>query len=186
MSGILQSGTGHQPASPIKPPPRVAIEELRRSLAHMSGAERRLRGRDHGRPGELTHAQLRAIAALGRNREMTIGEIAKNAELTPATVTVMIDQLEAANMVERERSTRDRRVCNVSLTATGWALLEHKLSKWQALWERELSGLSDGDLATAMKVIERVTAIYDLVTPAADEADDEADGDGDVRRVSGP
>ena len=181
MTDILQSGTGQEPApSPTSPPPRIAIEELRRSLAHMSGAERRLRGRDHGRPGELTHAQLRAIAALGRNREMTIGEIAKSAELTPATVTVMIDQLEAANMVARERSTQDRRVCNVALTPTGWALLEHKLSKWQALWETELSDVSDGDLATAMKVIAHVTAIYDLVSSPADEAH------ADVRRVSEP
>jgi DNA-binding MarR family transcriptional regulator len=156
--------------STTSPPPRGAIEELRRSLAHMSAAERRLRGRDHSRPGELSHAQLRAIAALGRNREMTIGEIAKSAELTPATVTVIIDQLEAANIVARERSTQDRRICNVALTPAGWTLLEHKLSNWQALWERELSPVTDAELATAIAVIQQVTAIYDLVTSPADAA----------------
>jgi DNA-binding MarR family transcriptional regulator len=135
----------------------------------MSGAERRLRSRDHGRPGELTHAQLRAIAALGRDQEMTIGEIAKSAELTPATVTVIVDQLEAANIVARERSTQDRRVCNVALTPAGWTLLEHKLSQWQALWESELSHVSDDELATAIRVIQQVTGIYDLVTSPADQ-----------------
>lgn len=169
MTNILPSGSGPETPAPTSTPPRIAIEELRGSLAHMSAAERRLHGRDHGRPGELTHAQLRAIAALGRNREMTIGEIARSAELTPATVTAMIDQLEAANIVARKRSTEDRRVCNVALTPAGWALLAHKLSKWQALWESELSGVSDGDLAAAMKVIEHVTAIYDRVTSPVDE-----------------
>jgi MarR family transcriptional regulator, organic hydroperoxide resistance regulator len=146
-------------------PPRVSIEELRRSLARMSGAERRLRSRDHARSGELTHAQIRSIAALGREKEMTVGEIAKSAGLTPATVTAMIDHLEAANIVQRTRSTEDRRVCNVSLTPAGWSLLEQKLSTWQAIWERELADVSDEELQTAMRVIQQVTAIYDSVTP---------------------
>jgi MarR family transcriptional regulator, organic hydroperoxide resistance regulator len=146
-------------------PPRVSIEELRRSLARMSGAERRLRSRDHAHSGELTHAQLRSIAALGREKEMTVGEIAKSAGLTPATVTAMIDHLEAANIVQRTRSTEDRRVCNVSLTPAGWSLLEQKLSTWQAIWERELADVNDGELQTAMRVIQQVTAIYDSVTP---------------------
>lgn len=150
-------------------PTRAAIEELRHSLARMSGAERRLRSRDYGRPGELTHAQLRAIAALGREKEMTVGAIARSAELTPATVTQLIDHLEAAEIVQRVRSTEDRRVCNVSLTPAGWSLLEEKLSRWQARWERELAEVSDAELATAMRVIERVTAVYDSVTPPAED-----------------
>jgi DNA-binding MarR family transcriptional regulator len=148
--------------------PRASIEELRHSLARMSGAERRLRSRDHAHSGELTHAQIRSIAALGREKEMTVGEIARSAELKPATVTVMIDQLEAADIVQRTRSTEDRRVCNVSLTPAGWSLLEQKLSTWQAIWERELADVSDDELETAMRVIEQVTAIYDSVTPPED------------------
>ncbi len=134
----------------------------------MSGAERRLRSRDHAHSGELTHAQIRSIAALGREKEMTVGEIAKSADLTPATVTGMIDQLEAADIVQRARSTEDRRVCNVSLTPAGWSLLEQKLSTWQAIWERELADVSDDELQTAMRVIQHVTAIYDSVTPPDD------------------
>jgi DNA-binding MarR family transcriptional regulator len=137
----------------------------------MSGAERRLRSRDHSRPGELTHAQLRSIAALGREREMTVGEIAKSADLKPATVTVLIDQLEAANIVQRHRSTEDRRVCNVSLTPTGWGLLEEKLSSWQAVWDSQLAGVTDDELETAVRVIQQVTAIYDSVTPPATDTD---------------
>jgi DNA-binding MarR family transcriptional regulator len=168
--------TGTLPARPelVSPsttePPRAAIEELRRTLGHMSGAERRLRSRDHGRPGELTHAQLRSIAALGREQEMTVGEIARSADLTPATVTGMIDQLEAANIVQRHRSTEDRRVCNVSLTPAGWSLLEHKLGAWQSVWESRLADVSDEELHTAVRVLRHVTAVYDSVTPPAEAA----------------
>ena len=154
-------------------PKRQTIEELRGALAHMSSAERRLRSRDHSRPGELTHAQLRSLAALGRQHEMTVGEIARSAELKPATVTGMIDQLEAANIVQRKRSTEDRRVCNVSLTPDGWSLLQSKLDAWQQLWERKLSDIPDDDLQTAVRVIQQVTEIYDAVATAPSAQDPE-------------
>jgi DNA-binding MarR family transcriptional regulator len=148
--------------------PRPEIEELRSALAHMSGAERRLRGRDHSRPGELTFAQLRALAALGRVREMTAGQLARSADLNPATVTAMLDHLEAADIVTRHRSTSDRRVCNVSLTDEGWKLLERKLAGWQQRWEERLAGVSDDDLQTAARVVGQVTDLYDEICQRLD------------------
>ena len=143
---------------------RPTIEELRLALTHMSGAERRLRGRDNSRPGELTHAQIRALATLGREHEMTAGELARSADLNPASVTAMLDHLEAANVVQRHRSTEDRRVCNVSLTPQGWQLLERKLARWHSLWDQEFAGFSDRELKVAARVILRVTELYDSVS----------------------
>jgi DNA-binding MarR family transcriptional regulator len=149
---------------------RPEIEELRGALAHLSGAERRLRGRDHGRPGELTFAHLRALAALGREREMTAGQLARSADLNPATVTAMLDHLEEADIVQRHRSTSDRRVCNVSLTPHGWELLERKLSGWQALWERRLGDVPDEDLRATARVLAQVTGLYDETSRRLDDA----------------
>ncbi|HWE10510.1 MAG TPA: MarR family transcriptional regulator [Solirubrobacteraceae bacterium] len=165
MTNLVQPDPGQAPAAPE---PRAAIEDLRQTLSAMSAAERRLRSRDHSRPGELTHAQIRSIAALGREREMTVGQLARSAELKPATVTVTLDHLEAAGIVQRHRSTEDRRVCNVSLTPKGWQVLERKLATWRALWEQRLAGVPDEDLETAMRVIRQVTEIYDSVTPPDD------------------
>jgi DNA-binding MarR family transcriptional regulator len=155
--------TDIETAAPGAAEHRPAIEELRLAVAQMSGAERRLRGRDHSRPGELTHAQIRALAALGREQEMTAGQLARSADMNPATVTAMLDHLEAANVVARHRSTEDRRVCNVSLTPQGWKLLETKLATWQALWEEQLGAVSDRDLDTAARVIQQVCSMYDLL-----------------------
>ncbi len=161
---------------------RPSVEGLRSALGHMFGAERRLRSRDQSRPGELTYGQLRSLAALGREREMTAGQLAKSADLTPATVTVMLDQLEAANIVQRHRSTEDRRVCNISLTPEGWELLEHKLAHWQAEWEQRLSGFSDRELAAAVQIIVQVTDMYNAALPPvhvrrAEEIEPAAAGD---------
>jgi DNA-binding MarR family transcriptional regulator len=145
------------------PQARTKIEELRTALGQLFGAERRLRSRDHQRAGELTYGQIRALAALGREHEMTAGHLAKSADLNPATMTAMLDQLEAARIVQRERSTADRRVCNVSLTPEGWQLLEGQLTEWQAMWEQRLAGISDQELESAVRVFERITGIFESV-----------------------
>lgn len=165
--------TGGQGDERAASPGRSEIDELRHALARMSGAERRLRGRDHTRPGELTFAQLRSLAALGREREMTAGQLARSAELNPATVTAMLDHLEAANIVVRHRSSEDRRVCNVALTPQGWELLERKLAHWQSLWEEKLAGISDRDLTTTARVIQQVADLYEAIDTHLDSADPE-------------
>lgn len=147
------------------------IDELRTALNQLTAADRRLRGRDHSRPGELTFAQIRTIAALGREHEMTAGQLAKSAEMTPAAITAIVDQLEATNIVERRRSTEDRRVCNVALTPEGWELLERKLAVWNGLWAERLSGFSDKDMATAAAILHEVTGILDSVASSLDSAE---------------
>jgi MarR family transcriptional regulator, organic hydroperoxide resistance regulator len=150
---------------------RAVTEELRHALSHMSGAERRLRSRDHSRSGGLTFAQIRSLAALGREREMTAGQLARSADLNPATVTAMVDQLEAADIVARHRSTEDRRVCNVSLTPKGWEILEGQLARWQSMWEETLAGVSDRDLKAAVHVIQQITRLYEKIGERTEDVD---------------
>jgi DNA-binding MarR family transcriptional regulator len=45
--------------------------------------------------------------------------VAKAAQLNPASVTAMIDQLEARQLVKRPRDTQGRRQCWISLTESG-------------------------------------------------------------------
>jgi MarR family transcriptional regulator, organic hydroperoxide resistance regulator len=157
-------------ARPAPTEPAGKVQELRAGVNQLFASERRLRGRDHSRPGELTFAQLRTIAALGREREMTAGQLAKSAELTPATVTTILDQLEAADIVERRRSTEDRRVCNVALTPQGWELLERKLAIWQAQWAEALSEFDDEEIDTASRVIHKITGLFDSVANTLESA----------------
>jgi DNA-binding MarR family transcriptional regulator len=153
------SGSG-SPLEQLKAGRRPEIEQLRQALGHLSGAERRLRVRDHGRPDELTTTQLRSLAVLAREREMTAGQLARSVDVNPATVTAMLDQLELADIVKRHRSDEDRRVCNVSLTEHGWKLLERKLLAWQSMWERKLADFSADELRSAARVMQQITELY--------------------------
>ena len=62
-------------------------DELRRAVGDLMRAERRLRSRDPGRGDGLSYAQVRALLLLEDSEEATAGQIAKAADLTPASVT---------------------------------------------------------------------------------------------------
>ena len=65
----------------------------------------RLRGRDtHLGGSELSHAQFELLIELHERGPLPAGELATAAQLTPATVTQMLDHLAASGHVERARS----------------------------------------------------------------------------------
>ena len=86
-----------------------AVERLGRSFKGAMAALRRLRGREVRRPGELGDAQYSLLFCLRDHDEMSLGDLAVAAELSPASVTEMLDAMVAAGLVERFRSDRDRR-----------------------------------------------------------------------------
>jgi DNA-binding MarR family transcriptional regulator len=135
------------------------LDELRLAMGELFGAERRLRGRDQQQPRDLTNSQFRALLVLDKSDEVTAGELAKSADLNPASVTAMLDQLEANGIVARRRGAQDRRVCMVSLTDTGRAIVETKRSRWQARWEQHLGDMSDEELTAALRVIRTMTEL---------------------------
>jgi DNA-binding MarR family transcriptional regulator len=139
----------------------AALESAQAAFRELLGAERRLRGRDQQREGRLSHAQMRALIALGKHEPATAGELAKAADLNPASVTAMLDHLEAETIVERRRSKTDRRCVHVVLTSQGRALLEEKRARWRELWEEKLSGQHDGEIAAAATVMREIAALLD-------------------------
>jgi DNA-binding MarR family transcriptional regulator len=136
------------------------LDDLRVALSRMMGAERRLRSREHA-PGELTHAHIRSLHTLAEQGEMTAGELAKSADLNPASVTALLDHLEQAGIVARSRSTTDRRVTNVALTAEGREVLAVKSQRWQALWREQLSQFTDAELEAAARINRSIAELLD-------------------------
>jgi MarR family transcriptional regulator, organic hydroperoxide resistance regulator len=138
---------------------RAALEQVRLALGELFGAERRLRGREQGRG--LTLSQMRALIVLEEEDEVTAGDLAKGADLNPASVTAMLDQLEANGIVVRRRSAHDRRVCMVSLTEQGRAAVGEQRVRWQVLWEERLGDLSEQQLLAALEVMRTITQMLD-------------------------
>jgi DNA-binding MarR family transcriptional regulator len=139
----------------------VALEELREAFSELSAAQRRLRGRDQARPGQLSYAQFNAIRHIAEEGETTAGSIAKAAELSPASVTAMLDGLERAALVARHRSDQDRRVVIVTLTAQGRDLLDRKHAHWREIWQERFADLSEQEVEAAKRVLHELAALLD-------------------------
>ena len=71
----------------------------------------------------LTGPQLWAIKTIAQDAPLMVSELARRMHLHPATVVGILDRLEAHGLVTRIRSTIDRRVVRVQLTARGRALV---------------------------------------------------------------
>ena len=139
-----------------------ATESVRLAFVELMGAERRLRARDQKcGPGELTQGQIRALFTIDVKGEATAGELARAAELSPASVSTMLDHLERDGIVERRRSDHDRRVVVVTLTESGRALLADKRERWRARGAEALAGLSDEQLRAAADVMHRMAGLLD-------------------------
>jgi DNA-binding MarR family transcriptional regulator len=137
-------------------------EELRGAYIELMGSERRLRGRDQHRDEKLSFAQMRALFRLGdSDEEMTAGKLAKAADLNPASVTGMLDQLEREGIVERRRSEVDRRCVVVRLTDHGRELLVEKRTYWRERWQRRLEHFSDEELLASARVMREIAALLD-------------------------
>jgi DNA-binding MarR family transcriptional regulator len=148
---------------------KVSREEWAAELLELGKAFRRtfrslsrLRGRDtHLGAGQLSHAQCELLFELEERGELSAGELACAAQLTPATVTQMLDHLAEGGHVERARLERDRRVVVSRLTPVGRREIEAKRAKWQGRWEQALADVDAEELRAATRVLTRLRAIFE-------------------------
>lgn len=68
---------------------------------------------------QLTPSQAQTLMWLGHDGRLTMGELARRLSITEKTVTGVVDRLERAGLVLRERSVTDRRVIHCGLTSSG-------------------------------------------------------------------
>lgn len=83
-----------------------------------------VRSREIARQSGLTLPQLIVLQSIQSLGEVTTQAISRDAAMSAPTVVGVLDKLEAKGMVERYRSTRDRRVVHSRLTDVGRAALD--------------------------------------------------------------
>ncbi len=142
-------------------PREETLDAVREAFGELLGAERRLRSRDAHRGDKLSHSNVRALFALAKSEQATAGQLARAADLHPASVTGMLDHLERDGIVERRRSDADRRCVVVSLTDEGHALLDAKRERWRGHWQETFGDVPAGDLEAAARVLHSVAGMLD-------------------------
>ncbi len=143
--------------------------DLGKAFRRVFRSLRRLRGRDtHLVGSEVSHAQMELLIELSEQGPLSAGDLAAAAQLTPATVTQMLDHLAASGHVERTRSDSDRRVVVSCLTDQGEAKVHAKRMVWQARWESTLADVDAEDLRVTARVLERLNAVFEDVPEVGD------------------
>lgn len=156
---------GPPPADAGPPEPLSADAQLGRSFKAAMAAVRRLRGRETHRPGELSYAQYGLLFCLAESGPvLSARQLAVAADLSPATVTEMLEGMEQAGLVERERSAEDRRIVLTSLTDEGQRVVQQRHDRFRERWQTALAEFDEGELRTAAAILDRLKAIFDDYT----------------------
>jgi MarR family transcriptional regulator, organic hydroperoxide resistance regulator len=89
-------------------------------------AIRRSQARGQQSPQDLTLAQYYLLSPLERETAVPLCQLAESAAIAPPTATRIVDGLEKAGVLRRERSRTDRRTVLVSLTPQGRKRIKSK------------------------------------------------------------
>jgi DNA-binding MarR family transcriptional regulator len=137
------------------------LTQLGQSFKATMVAVRRLRGRETRHPGTLSYAQYSLLFGLADKPELSASQLAVVADLSPATVTEMLDHLESGGLMKRVRSERDKRVVLVSLTSRGRKLVRNRRAAFESRWQAALAEFDDEQLLGAAAVLDRLRELFD-------------------------
>jgi len=142
---------------------RAATARLNRRLRRQSDAP-------------ATQSQLSALGSIEQAGAVTLGELAAREQVTPPTMTRVVQALEAQGWVARSADPDDGRVSRLALTGGGHALLADVRGSRDAWIARRLGELSPAERADVPRLVELLELLADR--PPADHRERPAAGVG--------
>ncbi len=109
----------------------------------------------------LTSPQLMLLQAIRERGDVTIGTIARHVSLSQATVTTILDRLEARGLVYRERSTVDKRKVHAHLTDDGCSVLDGAPTPLQLSFTQRFERLESWEQNMITASLQRVADMMD-------------------------
>lgn len=109
----------------------------------------------------ISAPKLSALSVLVFRGPLTVGALAGAEQVTPATISRLVSELEALGLAKRSTDDTDGRVRHVAATTRGVALLKEGRRRRVARLARGLEGLPEDDRRTlqrATDLLEEVVA----------------------------
>ncbi len=128
----------------------IQIEQRLRQIAAIV----RRKGRQLLDSYGITPPQFDALLILNREGTLTIGDLSNRLYLAYSTTTDLVDRLERAQLVARQRDHQDRRVVRVQLLPAGAELIERVLDARRAYLQRTLQHLEPEEHAQVLRVLD--------------------------------
>lgn len=109
----------------------------------------------------LTAPQLLVLQSVRQRGEASSSQLAADISVSLATVTTIVDRLEAKGLVHRERSVQDKRKVRVTLTPAGEQALAGSPQPLQASFTRQFQALQDWEQAQLIASLQRIARMMD-------------------------
>ena len=107
-------------------------------------------------PCGLTSAQGLPLMLLNASRGPTVAEIARSLQVDAGATTRLIDRLERKGLCKRVRSSADRRIMNVELTAEGQRVMSEVPAVLCRVMNEHLAGFSNNEWSALMHYLQRM------------------------------
>lgn len=105
---------------------------------------------------DLTYVQWLPLYKLVMAESNTVAGLARDLSMDPAALTRALDRLQAKGLVERERSTHDRRVVHLVLTPSGREVAQHVPAVLADVLNGHLQGFSPAEWAQMLDFLGRM------------------------------
>jgi MarR family transcriptional regulator, organic hydroperoxide resistance regulator len=129
------------------------VVEIEKHLRMIASTVRR-RGRMLLEQYNITPPQFDALVILDRDGVLTIGDLSNRLYLAYSTTTDLVDRLERASFVVRERDSEDRRVVRVRLLEQGRQMIENVLDARRAYLAGVLESVSSKDQEEILRILQ--------------------------------
>jgi DNA-binding MarR family transcriptional regulator len=118
---------------PLRRDLKEDLDRIVETIIYLFTESRRLSKDEASRYG-VTPTQLSVLKLLHEIGDLSLGSLSKEIRAHNSTVTGIVDRMEAAGLVERARSSEDRRVWIIRLTTQGKKVAERaRVSPWDTL-----------------------------------------------------
>jgi len=118
------------------------------------------------RPLGLAGAQIPVVAMLKHHGPMTQKQLAEMAQIEQPSMAQTLARMERDGMVERRADPADRRSSSVHLTELAMSKLPEAQKALNQGERKVLAGLSEGEVATLLDLLQRVVANLEKETGA--------------------
>jgi DNA-binding MarR family transcriptional regulator len=109
----------------------------------------------------LTSPQLIIMQEIDKASGMNSSQVAKNVNLSAATVTNIIDRLESKDLISRVRNTQDKRKVSLFLTDNGKAILLNAPQPLQEHFIENFSNLAQWEQSLLLSSMQRIAGMMD-------------------------
>jgi len=109
-------------------------------------------------------SQELAIYHIAQSKKLSQKDLASKLNITPASVSVIVHQMESEGLLIRTPDEKDKRQVNLLLTEKGQNLVPKVSNSWSKIQEKITRGLHESEKTTLLHLLQKVARNLDELT----------------------